>query len=86
MCQVAEVPLGVSVDLEALPADVRQYRDFRRQRPAPEFEAMGTLDRESLQETLSGETNAGIASPRFETTALARPRAVTTWPFRGATA
>jgi hypothetical protein len=44
-------------------ADVRQHRDFGRQCPAPHLKSVGTLDREALQETVSGQTNAGIANP-----------------------
>ena len=52
--EVAEVAAGVRVDLEALPADVRQHRHRHRQRAPQESQPMGTMDRDSVPAAVPG--------------------------------
>src|SRR5437588_4712996 len=84
--EVVESAGGVSFDLEALPANVRQHRYFHRQRPGSAFGALGALAGASLPAPIRGRTHAparsaagaGRAGPHrlriFNSTAYAIPR------------
>src|SRR5438270_11310784 len=60
--EVVESAGGVSFDLEALPANVRQHRDFHRQRPGSAFGALGALAGASLSAPIRSRTYAPARS------------------------
>src|SRR5437667_6856937 len=60
--EVVESAGGVSFDLEALPANVRQHRDFHRQCPRSAFGTLGALAGASLSAPIRGRTYAPARS------------------------
>jgi hypothetical protein len=48
----------IHLPFEALQTDVRGHRNLNRQRTTEEVKEVGTMDRQAMQKTISGEANA----------------------------
>jgi len=52
---------GIHLYFQAVPANVREYRNCHRQCPPQSCEQMGSLARGALPQAFSGRSNAGVA-------------------------